>query len=94
MGNSQGCVETPKINSNPNSPVKMGLGLALVGAGFLVFGFSSNSMNSEAQVPMIFLVAGVFIYTIGELFLSPIGLSKVLSLHCAVQGMDYQAWHT
>lgn len=69
-----------KIKANPNSPIKMGLGLALVGAGFLIFGFSSNSMDANAQVPMIFLVMGVFVYTIGELFLSPIGLSKVTEL--------------
>ena len=69
-----------KIKANPNSPFKMGLGLALVGIGFLIFGFSSNSMNDEAQVPMYFLVVGIFVYTIGELFLSPVGLSKVTEL--------------
>ncbi len=69
-----------KIKANPISPFKMGLGLALVGIGFLIFGFSSNSVNDEAQVPMIFLVVGVFIYTIGELCLSPVGLSKVTEL--------------
>ncbi|MFK7785924.1 MAG: peptide MFS transporter, partial [Crocinitomicaceae bacterium] len=69
-----------RIKMNPNSPVKMGLGLVLVGVGFLIFGCSSNSMNANAQVPMMFLVMGVFVYTIGELFLSPIGLSKVTEL--------------
>lgn len=69
-----------KINANPNSPFKMGLGLALVGVGFLIFGVSSNSMNVDAQVPMIFLILGIFVYTIGELFLSPVGLSKVTEL--------------
>ncbi len=69
-----------KIKANPSSPFKMGLGLALVGVGFLIFGLSSNSMNEEAQVPMIFLILGIFVYTIGELFLSPIGLSKVTEL--------------
>lgn len=69
-----------KIKANPNSPFKMGLGLVLVGIGFLIFGFSSNSMDQEAQVPMIFLVSGIFVFTIGELFLSPVGLSKVTEL--------------
>lgn len=69
-----------KINANPNSPFKMGLGLAFVGVGFLIFGFSSNSLNVDAQVPMIFLILGIFVYTIGELFLSPVGLSKVTEL--------------
>lgn len=69
-----------KINANPNSPFKMGLGLVFVGAGFLIFGFSSNSMSPDAQVPMIYLVLGIFVFTIGELFLSPVGLSKVTEL--------------
>jgi len=69
-----------KINRNPNSPFKMGMGLILVGIGFLTFGYSSHFMNAEAQVPMLFLVGGIFIYTLGELFLSPIGLSKVTEL--------------
>ena len=69
-----------KKNKNPSSPVKMGVGLVLVGIGFLVFGFSSHFLNESAQVPMLFLVCGIFIYTLGELFLSPIGLSKVTEL--------------
>ncbi|HIP32346.1 MAG TPA: MFS transporter [Crocinitomicaceae bacterium] len=69
-----------RTHKNPSSPFKMGLGLVLVGLGFLTFGYSSNYMNDTAQVPMLFLIAGIFIYTLGELFLSPIGLSKVTEL--------------
>jgi len=69
-----------KIGKNPNSPIKMGIGLILVGLGFLTFGYSSNFVDNSAQVPMLFLVLGIFIYTLGELFLSPIGLSKVTEL--------------
>jgi len=67
-------------NKNPSSPVKMGIGLVLVGLGFLTFGFSSRFLNDTAQVPMLFLVGGILVYTLGELFLSPIGLSKVTEL--------------
>ncbi len=69
-----------RVNRNLSSPIKMGVGLALVGIGFLIFGFSSRYINDLAQVPMLFLVGGIFVYTIGELFLSPIGLSKVTEL--------------
>ena len=69
-----------KMNKNPNSPFKMGFGLVLVGIGFLVFGYSSHFLDDAAKVPMIFLVIGIFIYTLGELFLSPVGLSKITAL--------------
>ncbi len=69
-----------KINKNPNSPIKIGLGLVLVGVGFLIFGSSGNFMDANAKVSMLFLVFGVFIYTLGEMFFSPIGLSKVTEL--------------
>lgn len=69
-----------KLNRNPSSPLKMGLGMLLVGAGFLVFGYSAQFSDSEAQVPMLFLVGGILIYTLGELLLSPVGLSKVTEL--------------
>lgn len=69
-----------RIGKNPNSPFKMGMGLVLVGIGFLIFGYSSQFLDAAAQVPMLFLVGGIFIYTLGELFLSPVGLSKVTEL--------------
>jgi len=69
-----------KRKRNPNSPLKMGVGLLFVGVGFLIFGYSGNFASTTAHVPMLFLVLGIFIYTIGEMFLSPIGLSKVTEL--------------
>lgn len=67
-------------NLNPNSPVKFGLGLFLLGAGFLIFALSAQKMDDFAKTPFFFLVAGYFIQTIGEFFLSPIGLSKMTEL--------------
>ena len=69
-----------KRKKNPNSPLKMGVGLVFVGIGFLIFGYSGNFASELGKVPMLFLVLGIFIYTIGEMFLSPIGLSKVTEL--------------
>jgi POT family proton-dependent oligopeptide transporter len=69
-----------KRNSNPSSPLKMGAGLFLLGVGFIVFGWSSRSVDLYGNVPMYYLILGTFIYTIGELFLSPIGLSKMTEL--------------
>ena len=69
-----------KINKNPNSAFKFGIGLILLGAGFLIFASSAKQANALAQTPMFYLVIGYFVLTIGEMFLSPIGLSKMTQL--------------
>jgi len=65
---------------NPGSAIKFGIGLLLLGLGFVVFALSARSVDAFARTPMLFLVAGYFIQTVGELFLSPIGLSKMTEL--------------
>jgi POT family proton-dependent oligopeptide transporter len=69
-----------KKKLNPNTIVKIFIGLFLLGIGFLVFAYSANFMNSIGQVPFIYLVLGYFILTIGELCLSPTILSKTTEL--------------
>ncbi len=66
--------------SNPNSAVKSGIGLLLLGFGFIIFGSSANSTDEFAQTPMWYLIVGYFVLTVGELFISPIGLSKMTEL--------------
>jgi len=65
---------------NPNSAIKFSLGLILLGLGFLILANSAGAADSLAQTPMSYLVIGIFVYTIGELCLSPIGLSKMTEL--------------
>jgi len=65
---------------NPNTPVKFSLGLLQLGLGFLVFAFSIFYMGENGKVPILFLFLGYLFITTGELFLSPIGLSKVTQL--------------
>lgn len=69
-----------KLNRNPNSAIKSGIGLFLLGIGFLVFASSGNSVDTFAKTPMWYLIVGYFILTVGELFISPIGLSKMSEL--------------
>lgn len=69
-----------KNKRNPNSALKSGLGLLLLGLGFVVFGMSSNSVDEMARTPMFYLIVGYFILTVGELLISPIGLSKMTEL--------------
>ena len=69
-----------KLRANPITPVKVALGIAQLGLGFLIFAYGAQFVDDEARIPFIFLVLGYFFLTTGELFLSPIGLSKVTEL--------------
>ncbi|MCB0448196.1 MAG: peptide MFS transporter, partial [Gelidibacter sp.] len=69
-----------KRQLNPNSPVKFGLGLVFLGLGFVIFALSAHSVDEFAKTSMMYLVLGYLVLTIGELFLSPIGLSKMTEL--------------
>jgi len=69
-----------KKGSNPNSAIKAGVGMILLGAGFVIFSASAKSADAMAQTSMLYLVLGYFVLTIGELFISPIGLSKMTEL--------------
>jgi len=51
-----------------------------LGTGFLTFAASANDATSLALTPMWYLALGYFILTVGELFISPIGLSKMTEL--------------
>lgn len=69
-----------KRKINPSSAVKFGLGLLFLGLGFVVFALSANSIDEFAKTSMLYLVMGYLVLTVGELFLSPIGLSKMTEL--------------
>ncbi len=73
-------VALSKRKMNPYTPIKFALGIAQLGLGFLIFAISIRFVNESAQVPMIFLVLGYLLMTTGELFISPVGLSKVTEL--------------
>jgi len=68
------------LNKNPNTPIKFSLGLLQLALGFVVFGLSIHFMGENGKVPFMFVFLGYFLITTGELFLSPIGLSKVTQL--------------
>jgi len=69
-----------KKGKNPNSPIKFGIGMILLGLGFVIFATSASSADTFARTSMFYLVVGYFVLTVGELFLSPIGLSKMTEL--------------
>lgn len=69
-----------KVNKNPNIPVKFGLGLVLLGLGFVVMYFANLASNGGVLISPMWLVFVYLLHTIGELFLSPIGLSMITKL--------------
>ncbi|MCS6118716.1 peptide MFS transporter [Shewanella baltica] len=68
--------------NEPNSPVKFALGLFLLAIGFLFMIGAVMQMGGDASVKssMWWLVGAYFFHTMGELCLSPIGLSMVTKL--------------
>ena len=54
--------------------------MLLLGAGFVIFGAAAQEVDQFAKTPMFYLILGYFVLTVGELFLSPIGLSKITEL--------------
>ncbi|MFD2515674.1 peptide MFS transporter [Pontibacter locisalis] len=69
-----------KKGVNPFTPVKFALGIAQLGLGFLVFAWSANYADADGRVSIWFLILGYLFITTGELFISPVGLSKVTEL--------------
>lgn len=65
---------------NPNTPVKFAFAIILVGLGFGMLVIGANVTPDGAKIAMIWLVLAYFLHTMGELCLSPVGLSSVTKL--------------
>jgi len=82
-----------KRGRNPSTPVKFAGGVFLAGLGFyaLVAGMGLSGEAGLTAVYFVFLI--YWIHTMGELMLSPVGLSAVTKLAPArVVGMTMGAW--
>ena len=64
-----------RSKNNINTPQKMGLGLLLLAGGFFLITLVNSSSGST--ISLWWLVGVYFLHTLGELCLSPIGLSMV-----------------
>lgn len=85
-------VKLAKKNLEPSSPVKFAIGLALVGLGFFLL-LPGRSLATDGMIPAIFLAALYLSHTLGELALSPVGLSLVTKLAPEkIGGMMMGAW--
>jgi len=82
-----------KRNLNPSTPVKFAIGVFMAGLGFLalVAGMTVSGDTGMTAVYFIFLI--YWIHTMGELMVSPVGLSAVTKLAPAkAVGMTMGAW--
>ncbi|KAA5547944.1 peptide MFS transporter [Adhaeribacter rhizoryzae] len=89
-------VKLAKKNLDPSGPFKFAIGLFLLGLGFAVLVFGSLSIPQGAEtagVSMIWLVLAYLLHTMGELCLSPVGLSFVNKLSPArLIGVMFGVW--
>jgi proton-dependent oligopeptide transporter, POT family len=81
---------------NPSAPGKFGLGLILLGLGFGVLAMGSMGITNEAKsasVSMWWLIVAYLLHTLGELCVSPVGLSYVSKLAPGkVVGLMFGVW--
>ncbi|HUJ88991.1 MAG TPA: peptide MFS transporter [Syntrophorhabdales bacterium] len=66
--------------SEPSSVAKMAIGCMLLGGSFVVMILAAHVSAGQERVSMWWLTICIVILTIGELFLSPVGLSLVTKL--------------
>jgi POT family proton-dependent oligopeptide transporter len=75
-----------KRSRNPPTPMKMGIGMLLLSFGFLFMLGATRQSAAEGKAALLWVVAAYMFHTIGELCLSPIGLSMVTKLSPARLG--------
>ena len=65
---------------NPPAAVKYGMGLIIMAIGFGLLAYGSHGITEGIKVSMIWLILAYLFHTLGELCLSPVGLSYVSKL--------------
>jgi POT family proton-dependent oligopeptide transporter len=81
-----------------SSPTKFAIGLSLAGVGFIVMMIAANRVlagGSTVRVSLWWLVASYFFQGLGELSLSPVGMSSMTKLAPKrFAGLTMGAWFT
>jgi POT family proton-dependent oligopeptide transporter len=78
---------------DPSSPTKFTLGLVFVAAGFGILVFAAKQAEQGVLVSPLWLTATYLLHTIGELCLSPVGLSAMTKLAPArIGGLTMGVW--
>lgn len=73
-------IQLGKRNMDPASPIKQAMGLFFLALGYLVIAIGVKDIEPGVKVSILWLTGLYFIHTMGELMLSPIGLSMVNKL--------------
>jgi POT family proton-dependent oligopeptide transporter len=63
--------------SEPSSVMKMAIGCFLLGFSFIIMILAVHNLGEEERRSVLWILSTTFVLTIGELYLSPIGLSLV-----------------
>lgn len=66
--------------SNPSTPAKFSFGVLFMAIGFFFLGLGGVYFGQDGETSSYWLVGSYLLQTIGELLLSPIGLSMVTTL--------------
>jgi POT family proton-dependent oligopeptide transporter len=78
---------------DPSLVTKFAIGLLCAGAGFLVMVFAARAAGDAGRVSPLWLTAVYLIHTVGELCLSPVGLSAITKLAPArIAGLTMGVW--
>lgn len=83
-----------RYRMNPSIPVKFAIGTILMGAGFAMMPLAQmTASHATGQINLWWVVLSYFFQSIGELLLSPVGLSMITELSpFAMVGLMMGAW--
>ena len=85
-------IRLARMKRNPSTPVKFAIGIFLAGLGFYVL-VAGIGISGTGLVAVYFIFLIYWIHTMGELLVSPVGLSAITKLAPArVVGMSMGAW--
>lgn len=73
-------VSLAKRNLDPSAPAKFAIGLIVMGSGFLVMVEAAHLVAEGIKVAPYWLIFTYMLHTMGEICLSPVGLSNITKL--------------
>ncbi len=73
-------VTLARLKRNPSIPAKFAIGLLGLAGGFFVIAWGAANSEGGSLVSPVWLVVMYFLHTVGELSLSPVGLSSITKL--------------